>query len=433
MRRRHLVYLVALAERLAERISLPEAERVLARLDAEHDDVRAALAWAEASGEAALGLRLARAMINYWIVRGHLREGRGWLERALGWGSPTPSAERARALSGLGWLARFQGDSDRAEAAFGEALRIAVAVGARMTTARALTGLALVHLDRGRYEEAAARLDEALARYQELEPVLVAGPMYVSATLRAPGADRPRRRRPRRRGPLPGGGGAAAAGAGLRLGAERDPALPGRPGARPRRSRRRAGPLPGEPRRWPRRAATRSWWPTRSTGWPAWRRPGASAERAARLYGAAAALRERLGAAVVPWERPAHERDLAAVRAALGPAAFAAAWAAGAALPLEAAVAEALADASRRPRRQPATAAGRAGSGGGLGLTPRESWRCCACWRRGCSNREIGEALFISPRTVNFHVTNLLAKLEPRLPRRRRRLRRPPRAGLSPA
>ena len=42
------------------------------------------------------------------------------------------------------------------------------------------------------------------------------------------------------------------------------------------------------------------------------------AERAARLHGAAATLRERLGAQVAPWERPAHEREVAAVRAALG-------------------------------------------------------------------------------------------------------------------
>ena len=125
MRRRHLVYFVALAERLSERYRLPEAERVFARLDAEHDDVRAALGWAEASGEATLGLRLARAMAPYWVGRGHLREGQGWLERALGWSASGPSAERARALFWLGWLARFQGDSDRAEAAFGEALRTA--------------------------------------------------------------------------------------------------------------------------------------------------------------------------------------------------------------------------------------------------------------------------------------------------------------------
>ena len=81
------------------------------------------------------------------------------------------------------------------------------------------------------------------------------------------------------------------------------------------------------------------------------------AERAARLHGAAAALREQLGATVVPWEHPARERDLAAARAALEPAAFEAAWAAGAALPLEAAVAEALAE-----RVPTSSAAGRTAS-----------------------------------------------------------------------
>ena len=152
----------------------------MARLDTEHDNVRAALEWAEASGETALGLRLARAMINFWAVRGHLREGQGWLERALQWGEPVPSAERARALGGLGWLTLFQGELDRAEPAFGEALRAAAAAGARLTTASALSGLALVDLDRGRYAEATARLDEALAVFLELEPALVAGPQYVS-------------------------------------------------------------------------------------------------------------------------------------------------------------------------------------------------------------------------------------------------------------
>ena len=142
----------------------------------------------------------------------------------------------------------------------------------------------------------------------------------------------------------------------------------------------------------------------------AWRRPGARRSGRPACYGAAAALREQLGAAVEPWERPARERDLAAARAALEPAAFEAAWAAGAALPLEAAVAEALADAS------PALGAGGAPAGARSGRRPgadaaRRS-TCCALLAQGRSNREIGDALFISPRTVNFHVTNLLAKLE---------------------
>jgi DNA-binding CsgD family transcriptional regulator len=133
------------------------------------------------------------------------------------------------------------------------------------------------------------------------------------------------------------------------------------------------------------------------------------AERAARLFGAAAALREQLGAAVLPWELPARERDLAVAQAALGPAAFADAWAAGAALPLEVTVAEALTDAS--PALAATGAPPPADPAAALGLTPREI-DVLHLLAYGHSNREIADSLFISPRTVNFHVTNLLAKLE---------------------
>jgi hypothetical protein len=70
-------------------------------------------------------------------------------------------------------------------------------------------------------------------------------------------------------------------------------------------------------------------------GWP---------ERAARLLGAADALRDAIGAPLPPVYRAAHEHDMATARTALGDAAFAAAWAAGRALALEQAVAEALAE-----------------------------------------------------------------------------------------
>ena len=131
-------------------------------------------------------------------------------------------------------------------------------------------------------------------------------------------------------------------------------------------------------------------------------------EQAARLYAATAALRERLGASLPPYERLVHERDLAAVRAALEPAAFDGAWTAGAALPLDEAVAEALADASPTLATSGAPAA--SDPAAALGLTSREA-EVLRLLAQGRSNREIGEALFISPRTVNFHVINLLAKL----------------------
>jgi hypothetical protein len=67
--------------------------------------------------------------------------------------------------------------------------------------------------------------------------------------------------------------------------------------------------------------------------------------RAARLFGAAQALFEALGQRRQPYLGPNYERDLAATRAALDGAAFASAWAEGNAMPLEQAVADALADA----------------------------------------------------------------------------------------
>jgi hypothetical protein len=72
----------------------------------------------------------------------------------------------------------------------------------------------------------------------------------------------------------------------------------------------------------------------------------AQPERAARLFGAAEALRTAVGAPRPHAERAEHERHFAAARAALGEEAFAAAWGAGRAMPLEAAVSYALADAA---------------------------------------------------------------------------------------
>jgi non-specific serine/threonine protein kinase len=128
------------------------------------------------------------------------------------------------------------------------------------------------------------------------------------------------------------------------------------------------------------------------------------AERAARLLGAAEALRARRGLAEQPHERAYYDRLLAPARAGLAAADFAAAWAAGRALPLEQAVAEALAVADDVARSAPRVA------GDASGLTPREG-QILKLLTEGRTDQEIADALFISRRTANTHVASILAKL----------------------
>ena len=73
-------------------------------------------------------------------------------------------------------------------------------------------------------------------------------------------------------------------------------------------------------------------------------------ERAARLFGAAEALREAIGTPLPPSERTGHERDVQSVRYCLGEEEFAAAWEVGRSLPLEEARTEALARPVRAER-----------------------------------------------------------------------------------
>ena len=101
-RRRHAHHFLALAEEADPRLMTDEAPVWLARLEHEHDNLRSALAWTEAAGASELELRLAIALADFWRLRGHMGEGRAWLESALSRSSEVPPALRAKAHEPLG-------------------------------------------------------------------------------------------------------------------------------------------------------------------------------------------------------------------------------------------------------------------------------------------------------------------------------------------
>lgn len=87
----------------------PQQGQCMRRLDVEHDNITRALAAASDDDDVDAVYRMAAAIWRFWWIRGHLGEGRGWLEPALHERNATP-AVRARALHAAGALAWDQGD-----------------------------------------------------------------------------------------------------------------------------------------------------------------------------------------------------------------------------------------------------------------------------------------------------------------------------------
>jgi predicted ATPase len=202
-RDRHAAYFLALAERAAPELARADQGHWLARLDEEHDNLRAALRHLLDRGDRAGAARMGGALGRFWYLRATFSEGRRWLAAALA-GSPTlPDAVRATALHWAGVLAWSQGDYDEARARldqslalrragddgpgvaavltslgavaltqgdyagagtlFAESLALNRAAGDQPGVALALANLGLVRLDQGHYAEAATLLQESLA------------------------------------------------------------------------------------------------------------------------------------------------------------------------------------------------------------------------------------------------------------------------------
>jgi predicted ATPase/DNA-binding SARP family transcriptional activator len=206
-RRRHANVFLRLAEEAEPALRGPGQAAWLDRLEAEHDNLRAALEWSLGQESDNTASRIAVALVGYWHGRGHLREGREWLERArrhrrrdapslgrvlIGAGrlafaqddfeSAATSMEEAVALAragrdpqalmlSLAWLGHatwHRGDRSRGLALCAESHALCrSSAGDAWTTAIALAEIAIVDLHEGRPEQAIPLLDESLMLFRK--------------------------------------------------------------------------------------------------------------------------------------------------------------------------------------------------------------------------------------------------------------------------
>jgi predicted ATPase/DNA-binding CsgD family transcriptional regulator len=401
-RRRHAEWCLALAEEARTGYYTADEPAWMGHLEVDYPNLRAALAWFLERDEIEHGLRLAGALAWFWHSRGPARAGFDWLERLLPRGASADPAIRADALSGAGLLAWTVGDYAAAADLLDEGLALLRAIGHRPGLVRAMNFAPMVMEAQGQLARARDLAEGALALARAngdevwialsavgLAHYLTHGGGAERATLlaeeglalhRAIGYER-------------GMGWALEALANAAL-------LRDDPGAAAAHYRE----------------AVALAWKHRSLSTVAHTLPkladalvgSGRPEAAARLLGTAAALREAIGAAPEHDALSGLAREVGVVRAALGEAAFAASWAAGRALPLEQAIAEALAPAGDAV--PPAGAGSPPTPAPRFGLTARER-EVLALLVAGRSHREIGEALFLSKRTVESHVARIFEKL----------------------
>jgi non-specific serine/threonine protein kinase len=322
----HLDFFVRLAERAEPEREGSDQVAWLDRLEREHDNLRAALDWAEAQGRGEVGLRLGGALGWFWF-RSYLGEGRERLARLLALrGSEVRTGARAKALRAAGMLARLQEDYGAARVLFEESLAIFRELGDKPGIAWMLNSLGSAARQQADHGAARALHEESLAIFRELGDK--GGIAWSLGRLAWAAYGQ-------------GDHGAARALHEESLAIFRE--LGDKTGiaysllglgdlARAQGDCGAARALIQESLAIFRALADKAAIVIDLEGLAAVAAAQAQSERAACLFGAAEALRELLGAPLPPADRAEHDRSVAAAGTALGEAAFATAWAEGRAM-----------------------------------------------------------------------------------------------------
>jgi predicted ATPase len=158
--RNHAHFFFAATEGAGEGLHGPAQQSWNRRLEADLDNLRAAMNWAIEHGETARMLEAACEIWLFWEGRGHLREAVDWLERGLR--GELSARARAEALTRLAWLVRPFGDYARVGALYAESLAIWREIGDETGLALTLSNFGAARMYQGDYEAASELLEQAL-------------------------------------------------------------------------------------------------------------------------------------------------------------------------------------------------------------------------------------------------------------------------------
>ena len=442
-RNRHLNYFVQWAENADPCLGGGEQILWLQRFEIEHDNLRAALEWSQAASETGeLGLRLAAASGSFWGLHDHISEGRMRLATALAnKGAQGQTLARADALHRACLLAFYQSDYSVTRTLAEESLDISGKQGpaGRLGVANALEMLAEVASETGDYSTAFKLYEKALLLYREvgnlgsigatlkmlgwsamrtgdygqarlwLEEALVVcrqtGDLHqITSTLAGLGE------LATRTGHYKSADGLLEESLNIcrRIGEKWNIAIVlGSLGWAALR-RQDFGKM--------RELLRESLSIRRETGdrggmaWCLEKLAEAASlqggqQKAARIFGAASALRAPVGSVIDPADIPDHDRLVSELQTALGKEAFAVAWAEGKSMPLDEVIAYALSE----PESSIAGSAHAEKEKSG-GLTARER-EVAMLIAQGKSNREIAKDMTVSAKTVETYITRILHKL----------------------
>jgi predicted ATPase/DNA-binding CsgD family transcriptional regulator len=184
---RHAAYFADLAGMARAELGGRDHAAWLARATAELDNFRGALEWVRARGDAALLLGLASAVSRFFIERGDHREAGRWLHAAEALAADAEPASRAWLLYELGeYEIGYEGDRERVEQLFSEALRLYESLGEPAGMARSVLYLAAVAADLGDPVKAEARLERARSLTMAVADRVQAARLMAALALETP-------------------------------------------------------------------------------------------------------------------------------------------------------------------------------------------------------------------------------------------------------